>query len=177
MLIERMWSFLIFAMTMVIAVFDRKWKIIRLLEITHCFIYILSAYTSKFECKINQLTIRTNPIAIMLCNAIHTILLINETQWLIVEEILHRVIITTVSNCVWKKSLLLLYIQWEDGISKSRVVKKIELEFSLFFYKADLVLAIPTRATASNIEGTIIHTYLGIGVRHSQRRSNKVSSI
>ncbi len=96
----------------------------------------------------------------MLCDAIHTILPMNETQWLIVEGVLHRVITTTVSNCVQKKSQLLLYIRGEGGVGKSRVVKEIELGFSLFSRRADLVLIVPTGATASNIEGSAVHTYL-----------------
>ncbi len=88
----------------------------------------------------------------MFCDVIHTILLINGTQQLIVEGFLHCVITTTISNCVQKELQLLLYIQGEGGVGKSRVVKGIKLGFSLHFRKADLVFAIPIGAAASNIE-------------------------
>ncbi len=113
----------------------------------------------------------------MLCDAMHTILPMNKTQRLIVEWVLHRVITTTVSNGVQKESQLLLYIRGEGGVCKSRVVKGIEQGFSLLSRRADLVLAAPTGAATSNIEGNIVHTCLGIGIRHNQGRSNKVSSI
>lgn len=113
----------------------------------------------------------------MLCDAIHIIFPMNETQRLIVEGVLHRVISTTVSNCVEKESQLLLYIQGEGGVGKSRVVKAIELGFWLLSRREDLVLAAPTGAAASNIEGSTIHTCLGIGVRNNQGRTNKVSGM
>ncbi len=93
------------------------------------------------------------------------------------EGVLHHVITTIISNCVQKELQLLLYIRGESWIDKSRISKKIELRFSLLFCRADLVLAAPTRATASNIKGCMIYTCLEIGVRHNQGRSNKVSSM
>lgn len=76
-----------------------------------------------------------------------------------------------------EKIVTLLCIQREGGVDKSRVVNEIELRFSLFSGRADLVLAISTSATASNIERSTIYTCLGTGVRNSQRRINKDLSI
>lgn len=62
---------------------------------------------------------------------------------------------------------LLLYIWEEGGVDKSWVVNRIKLEFSLFFQRADLVLAILAGAVVSNIEQSTIYMYLGIGVRNN----------
>ncbi len=113
----------------------------------------------------------------MFYNTIHIIFQINKIQWLIVEEFLHRIIITTILNYIWKKSQLLFYIQREGRVGKIRVVKGIELGFLLFFCRVDLVFAALIRVVTSNIEGSMIYTCLGIGVRLSKRRSNKVSSM
>lgn len=72
---------------------------------------------------------------------------------------------------------LLLYIEREGGISKSRIVKKIELRFLLLCRKANLVLSAPIGAAASNIEKTTIHTCLRIDIKNNQGKSNIVSSI
>lgn len=113
----------------------------------------------------------------MFYDMIHKILPMNETQRLIMEGVLHHIIITTILNYVWKELQLLLYIRKEGRVSKSWVIKGIELGFLLFSYRANLVFAISTRVATSNIEGSRIHTCLEIGIRYSQKRSNKVSSM
>lgn len=74
-------------------------------------------------------------------------------------------------------SQLLLYIWGKYKVGKSRIVNAIKLRFSLFFYKADFVLAAPIGAAISNIEGNIIHICLEIGVKNNQEKTNKVSNI
>lgn len=120
-----------------------------------------------FKQTLKRPTLRPSINTIILCNTIHIIFPINKTQWLIVKGVLHCVILTTMSNYVQKESQLLSYIWGEGVVGKSRVVNAIELGFSLLSYRADLILVVPTRAAASNIERSTIHTWLGIGIRNN----------
>lgn len=128
-----------------------------------------------FKQTLKRPTLGLNPDAVILCNTIKIIFPINEIQRLIVESTLHHIILITVLNCVQKELQLILYIQGESRIDKSQVINVIELGFSLLSCRADLVLAAPIRAIASNIKKSTIHTYLGIGVRNNQKNTNKVS--
>lgn len=93
------------------------------------------------------------------------------------ERVLYCIIITTISNYIQKKLQLLLYIHREGGVDKSWIVNGIELGFSLYSHRADLVLTAPIGAAASNIEVSTIYICLEIGIKNNQGKTNKVSSI
>lgn len=64
---------------------------------------------------------------------------------------------TTVLNYNKKKSQLLLYIQGKNDVSKGCIVNTIELGFSLFFCKANFMLAVSTGVIINNIRRSIIY--------------------
>lgn len=109
-----------------------------------------------------QFQIGDNFQAVTICNIIHTILLLNKLQHLIVEQVFQTIIDSKGKQCINKDSQMLLYVRGEGGVGKSRVIKIIKIRFSLLYQKPELVITALTGAAATNIGGATIHAALDI---------------
>lgn len=110
---------------------------------------------------------------------IHAILPLNYLQRLIVEQVLDHVIKSKGKPpCTNSSDQMLLYVRGEGGTGKTRVVKAIELGFSLLDRREELIITAPTEAAASNIGGSTVHAAMSIETpgRRTPTLSNTWSS-
>lgn len=86
---------------------------------------------------------------------------------------LNHAILNKGNQCRHKSEQLLLYVQGEGGVGKSRIVKAIHLGFSFLKRQTELLIAAPTGAAAANIGGATIHGALSIDDRIQKKRMAK----
>lgn len=66
-----------------------------------------------------------------ICNYIHLSLLLNQLQYLIIKEILDHAIRNKGKMYLDSNQQLLIYVRSKSGVGKSKIVKVIEMGFTL----------------------------------------------
>lgn len=72
---------------------------------------------------------------------------------------------------------MLLYIYGKGKVRKNRVVRVIELRFTLLSQDSDLIITAPTTAAADDIGSSTIHTSLDMGIRNQQGKLNAILNL
>ena len=93
---------------------------------------------------------------------IHIELPLNDLQRLVVEEVLDHAIAGKGQPCTCREDQLFLYVKGKGGVGKSRVIKALQLGYSMLERSRELAIIAPTGAAANNIDGSTIHTALSI---------------
>lgn len=76
------------------------------------------------------------------------------------EEIFHHAITVGRNQFSNKSQQLLLYVRVEGGVGKNRVIKGIHMRFMFLERQQELLLAVPTDTTATNISGAKVYDEL-----------------
>ncbi len=71
---------------------------------------------------------------------------------------------------------LLIYIKGDERVGKSRVVKAIEMGYILLSRRKDLVISAPTGSAANSIDGSTVHTVLGVNNRVGKNYQAKINA-
>lgn len=71
---------------------------------------------------------------------------------------------------------MLIYIKDEWGVGKSRVIKAIEMGFTLLSRRKELVISTPTSFAANRIGGSTVHTTLGVSNKARKNYQVKTSA-
>ena len=100
-----------------------------------------------------------------LTNWIHQILPLNFLQQLIVKGVLRHVInAKNKPPSIDSSDQMLFYVRGAGGVGKNRVIKAIEMGFSLLQRREELIITAPTGAAASGIGGSTVHAAMGIKI-------------
>jgi hypothetical protein len=110
-----------------------------------------------------------NPTGLAVTQVIQDTLPLYYKQALLVRSVLDHAIQLAGNPTVEAGNQLLLYTAGEGGTGKSRVIKAIELGYTLLRRKQEVVLMAPTGTAAHNIGGRTIHTALGIDINDLPR--------
>ncbi len=110
------------------------------------------------------------------CDQIHLLLQLNQLQRLIVEGILDHVIKNKGRMYLDSDQQLLIYVRGEGAVGKSRVVKAIEMGFTLLGRRKELVISAPTGSAANVIGRSTVHTALGVNNRAGKNYQVKINS-
>ena len=81
--------------------------------------------------------------------------------------------VSATSNIDVDDEQLLLYVGGEGGTGKSQIIKAITCSLQIMGRFQELALLAPTGAAADNIDGSTIHSALGMKVEGLYQRVNK----
>jgi hypothetical protein len=128
----------------------------------------LSSITSK-SLKESIYRAGNNPCGKLITQIIEEYLPLNYKQRLLVEHVLHHAIQHKGCHTVGAESQLLLYVAGEGGVGKSRVIKAIELGYTILQRSNEVMLTASTGAAADGIDGHTIHSAISLNRKDTNR--------
>ena len=103
-------------------------------------------------------------VSIVLTHVIQ-ILSLNLKQFLIVKKMLTHLLQTkTVSHHTFESSQLLLYVEEENEVRKSQVIKEIAIAMKLLTRRDELIVMTSIESAANNVSDSIVHSSLDIAI-------------
>lgn len=93
---------------------------------------------------------------------IHLLIPLNQSQYLTIVSILDNTIKNRGKRYLDLDLQLLIYIRVETGIKKSRVIKVIEMKFTLYIKKRELVIFIYINFVANSLVKNIVYIILKV---------------
>jgi PIF1-like helicase len=103
-------------------------------------------------------------------NLVTEVLPLNSKQRLAVTMIFHHALRLQGKDIIELKDQFFLYIGGEGGTDKSRIIEAVRLGMMLLQRKNEMLVLGPTGNSASNVQGSTIHTGLDIAVPGRRKR-------
>ena len=120
-----------------------------------------------------------NPSPSHISDVITEVLPLNAKQKRTVSMIFYHALRHQGKPAVEKDDQFLLYVGGEGGTGKSRVIEAVRLGMKLLEREKEVLVIAPTGNAAKNVQGSTIHTGLGVAVRGHRKReaSSRVRSL